>query len=95
MERKIITEEELIKLINERIQNSGSSWAEADGDVKEVKVISLSRWEKDDNGCNWDIGNVRGLSYSDEVRKALRLIIQEFMKQYNLEEISEGNKRAC
>ena len=86
MKRKIVTEEELLKLINERIQNSGSSWEEADGDVRQVKVISLMRQKEDDNGCNWDTLTVRGTAGSDEVIKAFRLIIQEFMKQYNLED---------
>jgi len=83
MEKKIATEEELRKLINQKISTSDE--LDGDLDLREVRVGTVIRQEKDSNGCNWKIIWIRG-EVSNEVGKVVFSIVEEFKQQYNLED---------
>ena len=83
MEKKITTEEELRKLINEKISNSDE--LDGDLDLREATVGPVFRQNKDNNGCNWKIVTLRP-KVSNEVGRVVYLIVEEFKKQYNLED---------
>lgn len=79
MTKKIMTEEELTRMIQERVSSS----KELDGDCKEVIVNSVYWHELDENGSNWDVHSLRNGSGCEEV---VNTIVEDFKKKYNLED---------
>ncbi len=91
MAKEIVTEDELVKLINKRI----SSGTDLEGDLsREVRVVSLLRIDLDENENNWDIGrnslkSIRPDSayIAQSVRDEVAMIVyREFKPKYNLVE---------
>ena len=91
MAKEIVTEDELVILINKRI----SSGTDLEGDLsREVRVVSLLRIDLDENENNWDIGvnslkSIRPDSayIAQLVRDEVAMIVyREFKPKYNLVE---------
>ncbi len=79
MAKEITTEEELKRMIQERVSSS----EELDGDCKEVIVNSVYWHETDEMGSNWDVHSLRNARGCEGV---VRAIIAEFKQKYNLED---------
>ena len=91
MAKEIVTEDELVILINKRI----SSGTDLEGDLsREVRVVSLLRIDLDEKENNWDIGvnslkSIRPDSayIAQLVRDEVAMIVyREFKPKYNLVE---------
>lgn len=79
MAKKITTEEELKRMIQERVSSS----EELEGDCKKVIVNSVYWHETDEMGSNWGVHSLRNARGCEGVVMA---IIAEFKQKYNLEE---------
>ena len=75
MERAILSAEEIRK----RVQKAVNEIPEVADDDAKVEVPSPTRHEIDRDGCNWDIGKVRGAAdYETEVREAIEHVREKF-----------------
>lgn len=80
MSRQIASNEELTKMINDRL----SEGKELDGDCREVMVSGVQRYaEPDETGCNWNVNFHRG---PPECEGVVRSIVEALRKQYSLQD---------
>lgn len=78
MTKKIVTKEQLRRMIQERIRECD----ELDGDCKEVIVNSVYWHEPDGSGSNWDVGFVRNAAGCEAVVSG---IVEQFKETYNID----------
>ena len=80
MTRKLASNAEIKKLINDRLKEG----MELDGDCREVEVGGVTPYrDPDETGCNWDVYSHRGPPQCEEV---VRLIVEKLRAQYNLKD---------
>lgn len=80
MPRKIATNAELTKMINDRFREG----RDLDGDCREVRINGVQLYrEPDETGCNWNASFYNG---PDPCRGVFRIVIDEFRGLYNLSE---------
>jgi hypothetical protein len=78
LERKLVTEKELLSLLNTRLRQSGEN--------EHCYFESLVRLRVDDRtGCNWAYANLKGLSGADTIcPAAAEQIVTRARAEYNL-----------
>ena len=78
MSRKLISEEQLVTIINERLKNSDH----ADGDCRECYIKGFYHLtEPDSEGCNWQINGYTG---PPECLKVVTSVVRSLRAIYNL-----------
>lgn len=80
MSRTLVSEQQLISIINDALKSSDS----LGGDCRGCSVRGVYRLaESDAEGCNWDLGYFSGLP---ECRGAVAAVIRPLRAAYNLGE---------
>lgn len=80
MNRKLVSQDELAKVINSALQSSDL----ADGDCRECHVRGFYRLaEPQADGCNWELPSYSG---PQECEAAVMAVVASIRNQYNLED---------
>jgi len=75
MERTIVSAEDIRK----RVQKAVNEIPEVADDDAKIEVPIPIHHEMDRDGCNWDIGKIRGAAdYETEVREAIEHVREKF-----------------
>lgn len=79
MTKKMITADDLVKLIQSQISNS----AELDGDCRDCRVSYVYWHEPDEIGSNWDLHSFNGPAACG---KSISDVVAKFKPIYNLKD---------